>query len=175
LEQTELLARTKELRKAQEEARLARERARAAEEQRIATVKAADAATKSAEEAIAKKRGATQPSDATTLAALPKIEQAAASPNQFDGSWSVSGQGQGCAGPNWQFAFSASNGSISGSHRFGPVRGSVSANGGLHLTHPNSSGQRTAHYNGVIRGSSGGGSVRVVGGKCVGTFTVRRN
>jgi uncharacterized caspase-like protein len=170
----ELAARTEELRRAVEEARLAREAAKAAEEQRLAALKAAEEARRQAEQSMAAKRDAEKPGEPAKVAALPPAEKRSIR-GQFDGRWTISGQGTGCAGTSWTFAFSVTSNSIAGTHPFGPVRGTVSASGKVHFTHPNKAGDKTNHYNGTLRGDGGSGTLQVVGGPCSGTFTARRH
>jgi uncharacterized caspase-like protein len=169
----ELAAQAEELRKAVEEARLAREAAKAAEDERLAALKAAEEAARQAEQATALKRQADKQSDPQKVAALPPAEKP--STRQFDGRWTISGRGTGCAGPTWSFTFSVANNAISGRMAFGPLRGTVSPSGKVHFTHPSSGGDKTNHYNGTLRGEGGNGTLQVVGGTCKGTFTARRH
>jgi hypothetical protein len=107
------------------------------------------------------------------VAALPPAEKRSVQ-GQFDGRWTLSGQGTGCARSTWSFAFSVANGFISGRMPFGPLRGSVGPSGRIRFTHPSSGGDLTNHYSGTLAGTSGSGTLQVAGGTCVGTFTVRR-
>jgi len=172
----ELAARTEELRRAVEEARLAREAAKAAEEQRLAALKAAEEVAKQAGEATAKKRDAEKATEATKVAALPKMELPTGQ-NQFDGWWVTSWtMGAGCKHHGtFSTTLRIANGTIEGQTGSGKVSGNVSSSGAVRFAFPAITDGAPVRYTGTVRGNSASGTFSRLDGNCIGTFTMRRS
>jgi uncharacterized caspase-like protein len=170
----ELAAQTQELRRALEEARLAREAAKAAEEQRLAALRAAEDAARQAEEAVARKREAEKARDATSMAALPKIENPQAS-GGFEGIWTVVWQRGPNCGTTGGGSFTVSvtlGGTVMAK---GGAIGRVASTGAVTWNVPAANDGAPVRYQGTLRTTTGSGRFARVDGACAGSFTAKRN
>jgi hypothetical protein len=180
-QRSEWLARTEELKMAQQEAQLAREAAAVAEKQRLEAVKAAQEAIKLAEKVIAEKRDDTEKTGyPAKVAALPTIEKTTVSHPPFprldaDGEWLATKTyaGSHCMHKTARIALRIEKASV---FKGRTKVGHVSPDGMIIFSRP-SRGRpdRPVRFTAKLSSSPTlHGTYQTIGGKCVGRFALRR-